>query len=94
MSQEIITLKLSSSEEIIARLEERGEATLTLSKAMMVGLAPSPDGKGVGIQMMPWIASNQDGNVIVFANQIVAETRPHPEIEKGYISQTTGIALA
>ena len=93
MSQEIITLKLSDATEIIARTEDRTDDEITVSKAMMVGLTQGPDG-GVGIQMMPWVASNQDGNVIIFTNQIVAETRPHPEIEKGYIKQTTGIALA
>ena len=47
MSQEIITLKLSSSEEIIARTEDRTDDEITVSKAMMVGLTQGPDG-GVG----------------------------------------------
>ena len=93
MSQKVIALKLSSSEEIIARVEHSTDEAYTLSKPMMIGLAPSPDGSGVGIQMMPWVAANQDGSVHLFKSHIVAETTPHEELEKGYIQQTTGIAL-
>lgn len=92
---DVISLKLSSAEEIVTRVTERDGATITISKPMVVGIGPSPDDPRVPvIQMIPWVVSNQDGDIIVNTNHVVAETVPHKEIIDGYIQQTTGIALA
>ena len=93
MSQEVIALKLSTGEEIIARVKAR-EDYFVLDRPNLIGLAPHPDGRGVGIQMMPWLASNQAGEVKVTYSHIVAETEPHEDLVKGYLKQTTGIELA
>lgn len=90
---EIITLKLSSGEEIITRVVERDETTITLDRPNMIGLVPAgPDGQ-VGIQLVPWVASNQDGEIKVNLAHVVAETVPASELEKGYLQRTSAIAL-
>ena len=91
---DVITLKLSSGEEIISRVVERDETTITLDRPNMIGLAPGPDGQ-VGIQLMPWVASNQDSKEVkVSLAHVVAEIVPHDELEKGYLGKTSGIALS
>ena len=92
---DVIALKLSSSEEIIARVSDRDGATISVTKPMVVGIGPSPDNpRGPVIQMIPWVVSNQDGDIVINTNHVVAETVPHKEIVDGYIQQTTGIAIA
>ena len=94
MSQKIIALKLTSGEEIIARLEEHDEETLTLDRPMTLGIGASPeDPRRPVIQMMPWLVSNQDGNCKVNRSHVVAQIIPHAELEKGYLTQTSGIQL-
>lgn len=95
MSEEVITLKLSSGEEIISRVKSRclENDTIVLDRPNMIGLAPGPDGQ-VGIQLMPWVASNQDGEITVFTSHIVGEAKPIEELEKGYIQRTSTIALS
>ena len=93
MAQEVIALKLSSGEEIIARVENRDDEAITLDRPMMVVLTPSPDGQGIGIQMMPWLASNQDATARVFNSHVIATVAPNGELEKGYLQQTSRIQL-
>ena len=93
MAQEIIVLKLSSGEEIIARVEAVSNDTYTLDRPMMIGIVQAQDGSLI-VQIVPWLASNQDGNCKVYRNLVVAETEPSAELEKGYLSKTSGIQLA
>lgn len=92
MSQEVIALKLSSGEEVVARVEEREDDYLTLDRAMIVGVGPGQDGNPT-VQMMPWLAANQDATVRVYNSHIVASFAPHAELEKGYLQQTSKIQL-
>lgn len=92
MAQEVIALKLTSGEEIVARVEDRNEESLTLDKVMIVGVGPGKDGNPV-VQMMPWLAANQDATVIVFNAHVVAAFGLHPELEKNYLQQTSRIQL-
>ncbi len=93
MTQEVIALKLSSGEEIVARVEGVDNDKYTLDRPQMLGVARAEDGSLV-IQMVPWLASNQDGNCVVYKTHVVAEIEPHAELEKGYLSKTSGIQLA
>jgi len=91
MSEEVTALKLASGEEIISRVVTRSEETIVLDRPNMIGLHGTKD--GVAIQLMPWMASNQDGEITIFTNHIVGETKPDAELEKGYLSRTSSIAL-
>lgn len=92
MAQEVIALKLSSGEEIVARVEERSEDSLTLDKAMIVGIGPGQDGQPT-VQMMPWLAANQDATVTIFNTHVVGAFGLHPDLEKSYLQQTSRIQL-
>lgn len=92
MAQEVIALKLSSGEEVVARVESRNDESLTLDRAMIVGVGPGRDGEPV-VQMMPWLAANQDATVVVFNSHVVAAFGLHPELEKQYLEKTSRIQL-
>lgn len=92
MAQEVIALKLTSGEEIVARVEDRTDESLTLDKAMIVGIGPGQDGQPT-VQMMPWLAANQDATVTVFNSHVVAAFGLHPDLERSYLQQTSRIQL-
>lgn len=92
---EVKSFKLSSGEEIITRvLDEKGDDYITVDRPNMVGLAPAPDGQGIAVQLMPWLASDQEGKAKLYLSAIVAELAPNKELEKGYLQRTSLIAMA
>ena len=92
MSTEVISLKISTSEELIARVVERKDDSIVLDQPRAIGLTQGQDGS-VGMQLIPFMASNQDGEITVYNNHIVAETTPAKELEEGYLQQTSLIDL-
>ena len=94
MAEEVKAFKLSSGEEIISRVVKTTPDAYELDRPNMIGLAPIPQGNGIGIQLMPWFASNQDGIVKVWREHVVAETTPTDELAKGYLEKTSGFVLA
>ena len=86
---EVISIKLSTSEELIARVVERKEDSIVLDRPLAIGLVQGP--QGVSMQLIPFMASNQDGEITISNNHIVAETTPAKELEDGYLQQTSPI---
>lgn len=85
--------KLSTGEEIIAGIERRdGNGEIILNRPKAIGLVQTPNHE-VAIQLIPFMASNQDGNITIFEDHVVAETEPTSELEKGYLSKTSGIQM-
>ena len=89
---EVTSFKLVSGEEVIARVDERTDDLIVLDRPMAIGLGQTKD--GMAVQLMPWLASNQEGIVKIYPRHVVAETIPHSELEAGYIKQTSLIAMA
>ena len=88
----VITLKLINGDEIIGR--EVGSTTdnIELSKVFVLRLHQGPDGQ-VGVGMMPWMISN-DGEIKFDRRNILAGPFTPPyEMERGYLSQSTGVQL-
>ena len=95
---EVKSFKLSSGDEIITRVADKGTNEIgdyiTVDRPNMVGLAPMPDNKGIAVQLMPWLASDQEGKGKLYLSAIVAEIEPNKELEKGYLERTSLIAMA
>ena len=90
----VVTLKLINGDEIIGR-EVDADTTdnaILLSKVFVLRLHQSQDGS-VGVGMMPWMVSN-DG-VIKFnrRNILAGPFLPPSDMERGYLSQTSGLHL-
>lgn len=86
--QDIITIKLTSGEELIAKLEEDGEGSMTVSKPF--ALVPNQQGLG----MVPWIMSaSPDSKVTLNKNTVVCFLKTDDGIGKQYLQQTTGLTM-
>lgn len=85
---EIKILKLSTGEEVLAKVEDVGDLyILTDSRT----LAYSPDGKA---GMIPLIQMAPDRPVRLYKSAIIAEVHPiDADMERKYLSDTSGIIL-
>lgn len=83
-----VTVKLSSSEEIIARFVSESDDNFTVEKAVI--LVQSQQGVG----MMPWMMSAEDGEIALRKNNIIAICKSNADVAKAYMENTSSIALA
>lgn len=91
---EIKTLKLSTGEEVICKIEEIDEecGVYTISSPLTLGLMRGQNGVGLGFA--PWIFSTKSGQIELNVDQIVGLATPDNEVEKAYLSEISGIQLA
>lgn len=83
-----VSFKLSSGEELVARLEKEDEKSYTLKKPMVL-IAQQ---KGLGLA--PFMFSvNPDGKFVLQANSVSCVAKTEAEIAKQYMSQTSGIQM-
>ena len=83
-----VSFKLSSGEEIIARLEKEDDKSYTLKKPMVL-IAQQQ-----GLGLAPFMFSvNPDGKFVLQANAVSCIAKTEEEIGKQYLSQTSGIQM-
>ena len=83
-----VSFKLSSGEEIVARLESENEKSYTLKKPMVL-IAQQQ-----GLGLAPFMFSvSPDGKFVLQANSVSCVAKTQEEIAKQYMSQTSGIAM-
>ena len=82
-----VTVKLSSSEEIIATFVEQTDDTFTVEKAVI--LIQSQQGVG----MMPWMMSAEEGAISLNKNSIIAVCKTNSDVAKAYKENTSSIQL-
>jgi len=85
---EVLTFKIVSGEEIVARLDSESETEYVLLKPMM--LVIQPDSVGLGPFMF---SMDPQGKFHLMKNALVCSGKTEAEIAKQYISTTTGVAL-
>jgi hypothetical protein len=86
---EVITLKLTSGEELVAKLVDETDAYYTLSKPMVIGMGQ----KGPGL--MPYLFTVAPDKDIKLSKQTVTVAEPtDKQFANQFIESTTGIALA
>jgi len=86
---DIVTLKLTSGEEIIARYDEEGSDYIKVTKPM----ALVAGGKNIG--MMPWIFLSEVDSVKIQKHAIVVgPVNSKKDAAQQYLEGTTGIAFA
>ena len=85
---EVVTIKLTSGEELISKLEEETATHFKLSKPMVLSMGP----KGIG--MVPYlITADPDKSVKIKNATVTAIEATQKEFADSYIQQTTGIKL-
>lgn len=86
---EVITLKLTSGEEIVAKLVEETDAHYKLSKPMVIGMGQ----KGPGL--MPYlftVSPNKD--IKLLKTTVTVAEATDEQFAKQFVESTTGIALS
>ena len=86
---EVVTLKLTSGEELIAKLVEDGSLHIKLSKPLVVGMSPQ------GPALMPYLFTvSPDKEIKLSKSTVVVMEATDKQFADQYIQNTTGIKLA
>jgi len=81
-----ISLKLSSGEEMVGRLEKEDENQISIKKPMVIIAAQQ------GLALSPFMFSaTPDAKFVIKQSNIMCVTKTIEEIGKQYTQQTTGI---
>ena len=83
-----VSFKLSSGEEIIARLEKEDDKSYTLKKPMV--LIAQQQGLGLAPFMF---GVSPDAKFVLQAHAVSCVAKTETEISKQYTAQTSGIAM-
>lgn len=83
----IITVKLNSGEELVARFESDDGDTLDITKVRTV--AHGQDGLGI----IPWMMTSQSNTISINKTTVVAYTTTDDSVAKSYQQNTTDIKL-
>lgn len=84
---DVVSIKLTSGEEIICRLEEDGVDTVTITKPLGVTLGPQ------GLGMIPFMFLGNKDTIKLKQSHILAMMPSKEDAAKQYMEGTTGIAM-
>lgn len=86
---EIISVKLTTGEEVIGKLSEDVNEKLVLDRPVVLTAAPQ------GMALVPYLmTADPENQVIHFSkNHVIATSRTQDNLAKQYTQQTTGIAI-
>ena len=86
---EVITLKLTSGEELIARLSEETAVGYKISKPMVIGMGQQGPG------LMPYLFTvSPDKDIVLLKTAVTVVTASDKSFADQYLQSTTGIKLA
>lgn len=86
---DIVSIKVTSGEEIIAKLVEEKDNSIIVTKPF--ALVP---GQGGGLGMMPWVLSiSPDQKISINTNTVMLLHKTEEGIGKQYLEQTTGLTM-
>lgn len=83
---DVLSIKLSSGEEMVCRLEKKGEKTLTVKKPMM--LVAGPDGAGLAPFMF---TVDQNASFKIQLNNVIVVVKTAKDAADMYTQAATGI---
>ncbi len=89
---EVKVLKLTTGEEIIARVEQQRDYMM-LEKPMTMTPVPGQSPGQMGFAMVPWMMAAKGDLIQLSLSHIVVETEAKGEIEKNYLASITGLSL-
>ena len=85
---EVITLKLTSGEELVAKLVEETDAYYKLSRPMVIGQGPQGPG------LMPYLFTvHPDKSVKLLKSTVTVAESTDEAFAKQFLEQTSGIKL-
>ena len=85
---DVVSLKLTSGEEILGRFVKEDMVTITLSKPLMIAMTPK------GPAMAPVMMTvNPESDLTFNKSSIIVSANCYKEIADQYVFQTTGIQM-
>lgn len=93
--QDIVSLKLSNGDEIIAKLLDREGINITVTKPMLMMLAKDPRTGQPGIQMAPFwmLGADPESKFDILKSHITCMVKSSSDAAKGYTANTTGLTI-
>ena len=93
---DIKIFKLVNGDEIIAEVVSgEGAINWKIQKIRMILMQQHAQSGQIGLGLLPWLASNVNGEFELFPASLMGPPfDPEEPLQKEYLSQTTGIALA
>jgi hypothetical protein len=86
---DVVTVKLNSGEEIIARFEGETATGVKITKPMMLSMSQQ------GVGMMPYMFTvNPNTSIVINHTAIAVLSTTDPDFAKQYTTSTTGIQMA
>lgn len=92
---DVVTLKLITGEELIARLVDNTNGKVTISKPMVVNLGQDRTGN-IGIQMLPYflLTGNPDAKLTLDDRNVLVMTLSNDQAKNSYTQSSSGITVA
>jgi hypothetical protein len=84
---QVVSIKLITGEEIIARLDEENSEVVKLSRPLSVNIGPQ------GLGMMPFVFLADSESMTIKQQHIVVMSPAKKDAADQYLQGTTGIAL-
>jgi hypothetical protein len=90
---DVVAIKLSTVEEIIAKVVEVGADSLTLSRVRVV-LPQMISPTELGMQLLPWVVTEPDTNIRLHEDYMLVVVKINNDTAKQYLQNTTSILLS
>lgn len=94
MADTVAVFKISTGEEVIGRVGEQSDTQLVLSKPRTMIMVPGQQQGEIGLQLLPFLAANPDGDIAISLSQIVATTSAGEALERMYLQNTSPLDLS
>jgi hypothetical protein len=91
---DIVTIKLSSGEEIVGKLVNRAIDSISLAKPIKISIQPVNQNQ-VGLAFVPFLGSVHDATIVFpFSGMVSRPVKTGEDVTRNYIQATTGIVTA
>jgi len=86
---EVVSFKLGSGEEIIAKVKSHDDDTFELNKAVVLAMAPD----GSGIRLIPWLMSTNTDDISLNRCNILGYAITSSDIADQYTQSVSSIQI-
>lgn len=92
---DVVSIKLISNEEIVAKLVEQDATTVTITKPLLLSISVDERTGKPGLQMYPFFMLGADGEekIPLRRDHIIAIVASRDDVKSGYIHNTTGLTI-
>lgn len=92
---DVIVVRLINGEELIAKLVEQSDSSITIAKPLVLNLGVDPKTNQLGLQMIPtfMIAASVDTKFSLSRSHIMAIAKAADDAKAGYIRNTTNLVV-